>query len=742
MKKKRLIIGILLSLSTGFNFGLASAQEDIQTFDLDELVITATRTMKEIRRVPSSVSVVTAEDIKEKNINTVTEALQNLPGVYMSKRAQGGIMLRGFESADVLVLLDGQQMNTTYNNGMEWEMLPVENIARIEVVRGSGSSLYGGRAVGGVINIITKENKKDLDIAATYSYGSNNTQKKTFYTNIKANEKISLGVGYENRSSDGFRGYYYSGAAKTGVGGITPSKPIPQLSNGNYIWGGRGEKKWETENYSANIKYQFDENKSLKYTYLHNESEYQYVNPFSNVYDSAGNPIFSGKVNLGGGKIADLSTGTFLGYDGNKESDVHILNYQDDANNLAVNLSYTDMKKNGYSSPSSPTNINWTGAGTDSFYPGETYNFDIQKSWANLGKHTLLIGANYKQESFEQKRLYLSNWRDHNSIDMTLGKNGLYETHGGKAKNMAVFVQDEYKFSEPLTMYLGVRYDRFDKTDGFSDYYAKATGILTRSLDYDKVSYNEISPKIAFNFKADADTNYYASYGHAFNPPPLYQIYRDGGGSMGQVLANPNLDPETSDTLEVGMKKQLTEKTDLGISLYQVKTEDKIIYTTHYDPGTTTALFKKYENYGKEKRRGLELEINHKFNDQFSSYLNYAWQNGKVEQKTVVDTNLKDTNSADYGIPKHLLHAGLKYKQGKWSNILEAQYVSARQSSDAVTGEYNSEDAFFIMNAAFNYQMTKNTSVQFAIENLLNKEFYCSEATSERTYSLGVRYNF
>ena len=107
-----------------------------------------------------------------------------------------------------------------------------------------------------------------------------------------------------------------------------------------------------------------------------------------------------------------------------------------------------------------------------------------------------------------------------------------------------------------------------------------------------------------------------------------------------------------------------------------------------------------------------------------------------------MDTNLKDTSSSDYGIPKHLLHAGIKYKYGKWNNLLEAQYVSARQGPDAVTGEYNSEDAFFIVNTAFNYQINKTTSVQFAVENLLNKQFYCSEATSGRSYSLGVRYNF
>ena len=135
----------------------------------------------------------------------------------MNQAAQGGIQIRGFSSSDILVLLDGLPMNTTYSNGMEWEMVPVEKIARIEVVRGAGSSLYGGRAVGAVVNIITKDNpeKKGASVNAVVSYGSNNTWKKALYADARVNKKLSFGVGYENRKSDGYRGclLYTSDAA-------------------------------------------------------------------------------------------------------------------------------------------------------------------------------------------------------------------------------------------------------------------------------------------------------------------------------------------------------------------------------------------------------------------------------------------------------------------------------------------------------------------------------------------------
>ena len=337
------------------------AEEGLQQFNLDQMVVTATRTMKELQEVPSSVSVVTAQDIEERNINSVPEALQTLPGVYMSQAAQGGIQIRGFSSSDILVLLDGLPMNTTYNNGMEWEMVPVERIARIEVVRGAGSSLYGGRAVGAVVNIITKDNpkKKGADVNAVVSYGSNNTWKKALYADVKANKKLSFGIGYENRKSDGFRGYYYTGSPDSKKDAdknkpiIKPDQDIPKLESGKYILGGRGEKVWKNENISANIKYDFDADKSLKYTFIHTESEYRYSNPWTNIYKD-GKPVW-GDVLVdvdGSGKYLKPGLSTYLGYDGRKESDLHTLAYNDNKNKFSASFGYLDMKSNGYSSPS------------------------------------------------------------------------------------------------------------------------------------------------------------------------------------------------------------------------------------------------------------------------------------------------------------------------------------------------------------------------------------------------------
>ena len=724
------------------------AEENVGEFNLDTMVVTATRTMKQMQEVPASVSVVTAADIEKRSINSVPEALQTLPGVYMSQAnsfgSSGEVQIRGFSSDNVLLLVDGMPMNTAYNNDIQWDMLPVENIERIELAKGAGSSLYGGRAVGAVINIITKDAKtKGAHVNAVVNYGSNNTWKKSVYADVKANDKVSFGIGYENKKSDGYQNYLYTGSTKKYDEEVTKDnvkkldKLPPQLSNGKYVFGGRGNKLWENENYHGYFKYDFDDSKSLKYSFTKAKSTYKYGTGYTNLYKD-GKPVYSGNFYINDKSYIAPSLGSgYLGYDGKKEYDMHTLSYRDDDNKFIANLGYVDVKRNGYSTPSSAKSLDWTGSGSDSFYPSETYSFDVQKAWENVGKHNIIVGADYRRESFEQKIYYLNNWRDHNSINTAKGHNGIDTIAGGRSNNYALFIQDEYKISDPLTMYLGLRYDKYEKTDGRATVY-KSDGTQKGHVTHPEASYDELSPKVAFSYKADEKTNYFVSYGHSFNPPALYKVYR-GSVDTSSIISNPDLEPETSDTFEIGLKKQLTERTNLGITAFKVKTKDKITYATFYPSGGGS--YKMYDNFYEEDRRGVELDLTHKFDDVWKAYFNYTWQQGELQQHAVPGTNMRQASGL-LGIPKHLLHAGVNYTKDKWDALLECQYVTERNAEDTVTGEYGSDDAYFILNTAINFEIAKNTKLQFAINNILDREFYCGDMTPGRVYSVGLRYSF
>ena len=157
---KREIIAFLGAASV-LCAGSVYAADTPTVSDLDEVVVSATKTKQTIREAPAAVSVVTAADIDKRNVRTITEAIGMLPGVF-DARAQGmsdvgsGITIRGYGESDILVLYDGMPLNDAYEGGVNWNAVAIDDVEKIELVRGAASSLYGGRAVGAVINITSK----------------------------------------------------------------------------------------------------------------------------------------------------------------------------------------------------------------------------------------------------------------------------------------------------------------------------------------------------------------------------------------------------------------------------------------------------------------------------------------------------------------------------------------------------------------------------------------------------------
>lgn len=157
MTRMAMVFAAMLAL---FPTGAQAQQADVR---LEEVVVTATKSEKETKDVTQSVTVITAEQIKRSGAVTVADALQTAVGVTITSQGPKGaldtVALRGAQYSQVLVLLDGKRMNSTRDSGVDLSALPVavEDIERIEIVRGASSSLYGADAVGGVVNIITRK---------------------------------------------------------------------------------------------------------------------------------------------------------------------------------------------------------------------------------------------------------------------------------------------------------------------------------------------------------------------------------------------------------------------------------------------------------------------------------------------------------------------------------------------------------------------------------------------------------
>lgn len=155
------IIRSCVSCLTAALFSIVASQTWAQeTNTIDELIVTGTRTDNTVERSPSSVTVITAQELADRQITHVSEALRSVPGLDVVQTGSPGqltsVFTRGLTSEATQVMIDGIPVNQGLAGLFNFADLTTENVERIEVVRGPQSSLYGPRAGGGVINIITK----------------------------------------------------------------------------------------------------------------------------------------------------------------------------------------------------------------------------------------------------------------------------------------------------------------------------------------------------------------------------------------------------------------------------------------------------------------------------------------------------------------------------------------------------------------------------------------------------------
>jgi vitamin B12 transporter len=190
-------------------------------YHIPEVVVTATRTPISPKDSPSPVDVIDATDIRRQNASTVADVLRTSNGVFVNDQGSEGalktVSLRGSSSSQVLVLVDGNRVNSFQNGLVDLGLLPIGNIERIEVVRGGSSALYGTDALGGVINILTRRGGADLRLRAQASMGSFGYQRRSLQGEGDiASMRLAGGVSDERGRDD-----YPFVVARSGVGDTT-----------------------------------------------------------------------------------------------------------------------------------------------------------------------------------------------------------------------------------------------------------------------------------------------------------------------------------------------------------------------------------------------------------------------------------------------------------------------------------------------------------------------------------------
>lgn len=202
MKKGLLALSFLCVVSSLY----AAKDEGIR---LKEEVITTTGFAETVKDEIKNVIIITREDIEKKHYNQVTDILKDYSMINVAGTSQGTIInMRGQNHGaidmKVKVMVDGVPINTIMSP-QGFNTIPVGTIEKIEILPGSGAVLYGDRASGGYINIITKKNVDKPFLSLDSGIGSYSKKYTNIFTGTKITDKLGLMVGYNGLSRDGYR---------------------------------------------------------------------------------------------------------------------------------------------------------------------------------------------------------------------------------------------------------------------------------------------------------------------------------------------------------------------------------------------------------------------------------------------------------------------------------------------------------------------------------------------------------
>lgn len=574
-------LAFFFMLQTADSLAQQSDEEDelSQVYGYKRTVSIATGNQQTLRRAPAVASVITAEDIAAMGATDLDQILESVPGVHINRSANSYsplFVVRGVVSQftpQVLVLQNGIPMTTLFqgNKGNLWGGYPVEHIARIEVIRGPGSALYGSDAYSGVINIITKNAtdapgteigaragsfaKRDgwiqhggklgpVEVSAYLSAGHTDGFKSIIDADAQTrNDKLfgthaSLAPGPVNVAYDAVdanldlsvekwrlrAGYKLRDKMGTGAGITSALDPVGQQKSERIT----SDLSWIDPQFGKNLTAGAMLS-SLQYTQL-TPIDYQLFPPGLRFPTG---PFPNGLIGGPDTWERQIRLSAFASYNG-----FH-------GHQIRAGIGHDDL---------------------DLYRTHETRNFNYTAGGTPIPLPAVVDFSSSNPFLFPQ----------HRKID-----------YG--------YLQDEWGFAPDWAVTAGVRHDRYSDFGGTTN------------------------PRVAIVWDAAFDLTAKILFGRAFRAPAFIESY---GITNPVALGNPKLKPETNNTLEAAFAWQVRANTQINLSLYRY-TMKNIIRTV---PNAVAGTGATYANTGGQNGHGMELESNWDVNRELRLSGNYAWQ--------------------------------------------------------------------------------------------------------------------
>lgn len=712
------IIGVIFHLTALGALGAEPAADDTAV-QLDEMVVTATKTEKKVTEVPASVTVITRQEMDRSNLKTVDDALNTLAGIFV-KRSKGlmdattAVRMRGFNGDhSTLVLLDGQPLNDGYTGGVEWGALSLENIERIEVIRGPASALYGGNAMGGVINIITRS-PQQKELTAIAGTGSHNMRRYRFSAGDRLGETLGLRLGYEEESTNGYPNtpVYISSASSSGGYEMNSPYGVPR-----WVVGDKGDNGAGRRNLNAMTDYRFAETGKLALSVSTAEYTYEYGEPhtYTGTFTDTG-----------------YTPNSFISYTGISEnySERYALSAEKTVGAVKVNLQAGMVR--GYDqytleSGSGADDYN-SSAGSLSRTEQESWFSELRGSSPLGDAHQLTLGISFRTDESDTNEYTVPFYRSFE------GRGSSTYNAAGKDRFWGIFAQEEWHAFDPLTLYLGVRYDIWEVYDGRSG----AAGAIT---DYEDNSDAALSPRLATVWQPLAATTVRASVGHAFRPPTLYELFRSWSSSSTDYVSNPQLHPETVWSYEIGVSQSLFDgRTEMSLTGYRNDIDDMIYYQTESVSGRTV---KTRINAGTARTYGVEATVSQKVASWLKVWGNFTYTDARIiDSPTDPDSEDKQVT----GIPEHTWNLGLDAAFGPLTADICYRYFSKiyndTDNTDTEDGVYGSYEPSHLVDAKVAWQMVKWARLSLSVDNIFDDVYWQYYKADGRTWLAELTLNY
>ena len=718
---------------------------------LGDVVVSASKIEQSTVEAPANVSVITSSKIEKTNNQRLGDVLvAKVPGLYLrggalgnarpgvtmlsSMRGQGGTLTK------IAVLVDGMNMIDAYSGQVNWSMVSMEDVERIEVVPGVGSSLYGSNAMGGVISVTTKApTRKEISLKAGKGFNDASGKYASALYRNKFESGLGMVFGLSQNDRDGYIAEYVT---KTPTGtpagdAIVVNGAIPTTTTTGattYIVGDKGKNASIAKNVHAKLYFDLSPTSRINAGFAYSDNKSLNAPYHSYLTDAATGssiPISTTTTNLnlnglgttinernfyGSVPMGNTALRYFAGYDG------------DVLGNSKLSLNIGKIDRDSWNASAGASATLTSGAGTLSVSPNSTTNASAQLSLPVTGHQLLIAGLATEVGILHQKKYSTSNWTDMNS------RTAVLDQVDAKSTTNSLFVQDQVAAGEKLTVYLGGRYDAW-KAGGTG---VVVTGSYPGTFVYPDRTSSAFSPKLTgvylfsdrFSVKSSIGTGFRAPTNYLLFANPTFSGAAAPNGKM--IYANPNLKPERNLAFDLGTEFDFAQGGNVKATYFITKTTDLIYQKVTKVPTYTDPVINKVidyearqENTGSALARGIELSGEYPVVSWLSVSGSYAYTDARITSDL--------TNTGMYGkrvtnVPKNMASLALEARRGDWSGVFSARYVgeqfSNNDNSDVVKDVWTGYSKYTVADLKVGYRMTHNLKLNMIVDNVFNRTYF------------------